>query len=118
MQLATSSLQQACPHNPALVGCWSTASVASLGKPCVTQFRAQKKEPDWVPNIAWQRPILAGGDPPTTIGVLKLNFRVRHGNGCILQAIATTLLRAYSLKTRYYQLSPENTNHLVKSSTD
>ena len=41
--------------------------------------------------IAWQRPILAGGDPPTTFGVLKLNFCVRHGNRCILQAIATTL---------------------------
>ena len=37
------------------------------------------------------RSILAGGDPPTTFGVLKLNFCVRHGNRCILQAIITTL---------------------------
>ena len=31
------------------------------------------------------------GKPPTTIGAKKLNFCVRHGNRCILLAIATTL---------------------------
>ena len=53
---------------------------------CSVAFKnLHKKEPNhWVLSFAWQRPILAGGDPPTTIGVLKLNFRVRHGNGCIL----------------------------------
>lgn len=31
------------------------------------------------------------GKPPTTIGAEELNFRVRHGNGCDLFAIATKL---------------------------
>jgi hypothetical protein len=38
------------------------------------------------------------GKPPTTIGAEKLNFRVRHGNGCDLLAIATRLF----LKDNYY----------------
>ena len=42
--------------------------------------------------IAWQRPTLTGGEPPTTIGAEKLNFRVRYGNGCDLLAIAARLL--------------------------
>ena len=33
------------------------------------------------------------GRPPTTLGAKKLNFCVRHGNRCILLAIATTLMR-------------------------
>ena len=36
---------------------------------------------------AWQRPTLAGGQPPTTIGAEELNDRVRDGNGCDLFAI-------------------------------
>ena len=39
--------------------------------------------------VAWQRPILTGGEPPTTFGAETLNFRVRHGNGCGRLAIAT-----------------------------
>ncbi len=34
------------------------------------------------------------GNPPTTIGAEELNFRVRHGNGCDLFAIATKLKKA------------------------
>ena len=40
-------------------------------------------------GLAWQRPTLTGGEPPTTIGAKELNFRVRYGNGCDLFAIAT-----------------------------
>ncbi len=39
--------------------------------------------------FARQRPTLAGGVPPTTIGAGELNFRVRDGNGCDLSAIVT-----------------------------
>ena len=53
-------------------------------------------------KTAWQRPTLTGGQPPTTIGAEKLNFRVRYGNGCDLLAIIARLiyLRDRSLKTR------------------
>ena len=52
--------------------------------------------------IAWRRPTLTGGEPPTTIGAEKLNFRVRYGNGCDLLAIVTKLFlpEVCSLKTR------------------
>ncbi len=46
-------------------------------------------------NIAWRRPTLTG-ETPTTIGAEELNFRVRHGNGCDLFAIATKPLRVFS----------------------
>ena len=39
--------------------------------------------------LIWQLPILPGRFQPSTFGVCELNFRVRHGNGCILTAIAT-----------------------------
>ncbi len=51
--------------------------------------KAQRKSS--VLTIAWQHPTLAGGEPPTTIGAKKLNFRVRDGNGCDLLAIVTRL---------------------------
>src|SRR3954452_12270571 len=46
-------------------------------------------------SLAWQRPTLTGGEPPTTIGAKELNFRVRYGNGCDLFAIATRLFRRF-----------------------
>ena len=36
-----------------------------------------------------QLPILPGRFQPSTFGVCELNYRVRHGYGCILTAIAT-----------------------------
>jgi hypothetical protein len=49
---------------------------------------------------ARQRPTLTGGEPPTTIGAEKLNFRVRYGNGCDLLAIATRLF----FQDKYYYI--------------
>ena len=40
---------------------------------------------------ARRRPTFTGGQPPTIIGAEELNFRVRHGNGCDLFAVATGL---------------------------
>ena len=40
--------------------------------------------------VASRRPILAGSDPPTTFGAIELNFCVRYGNRCDLNAIITT----------------------------
>ena len=34
-------------------------------------------------------PIFPGGCPPSIFGTFELNYRVRHGYGCILTAIAT-----------------------------
>ena len=50
-------------------------------------------------HLAWRRPTLTGGEPPTTIGAEKLNFRVRYGNGCDLLAIVTRLV-LHSFKTK------------------
>ena len=49
--------------------------------------------------INQQLPILPGRFQPSTFGVCELNYRVRHGYGCILTAIATESLRVCSLKT-------------------
>ena len=48
----------------------------------------KKEHPSGALSYARQRPTLTGGQPPTTIGAEKLNFRVRYGNGCGLLAIA------------------------------
>ena len=50
-------------------------------------------------HLNQQLPILPGRFQPSTFGVCELNYRVRHGYGCILTAIATESLRVYSLKT-------------------
>jgi hypothetical protein len=41
------------------------------------------------PKIFRRRPTLPGGNPPSTIGADRLNFRVRDGNGCDSVAMAT-----------------------------
>ncbi len=51
----------------------------------------KKTTPEWVWfQVASRRPILAGSDPPTTFGAIELNFCVRYGNRCDLNAIITT----------------------------
>ena len=43
--------------------------------------------------ITWRQPTLPQGHPCSTIGALKLNLRVRYGNGCYLHAIITRFIR-------------------------
>ena len=50
-------------------------------------------------QVNQQLPILPGRFQPSTFGVCELNYRVRHGYGCILTAIATESLRVCTLKT-------------------
>ena len=57
---------------------------------------------------AWQRPTLAGSDPPTTLGVKKLDFCVRHGNRYILLTIVTTLLITIVIFEKTFVLSKLN----------
>ncbi len=45
------------------------------------------------------------GKPPTTIGAEELNFRVRHGNGCDLFAIATKHFSDMYYYTMYFRKS-------------
>ena len=60
---------------------------------------------------ARQRPTLTRGQPLTTIGAEKLNFRVRYGNGCDLLAIATGLFK----DIYYYNVFYENFKRNFKS---
>ena len=42
--------------------------------------------------FVWRLPSLPGGCPPSTIGVIRLNFCVRYGNRCIPYAIITIFM--------------------------
>ena len=52
-------------------------------------------------HVNQQLPILPGRFQPSTFGVCELNYRVRHGYGCILTAIATESLRVSVLSKLY-----------------
>ena len=56
---------------------------------------------DWSFHVNQQLPILPGRFQPSTFGVCELNYRVRHGYGCILTAIATESLRVSVLSKLY-----------------
>jgi hypothetical protein len=60
----------------------------------------------------WRRPTLPGGLPPSTIGAVELNFRVRDGNGCDIDAMATR----NQLSTRVSTRTPEQARALFKLS--
>ena len=64
-------------------------------------------------SFARQRPALAGGEPPTTIGAEELNYRVRDGNGCGLFAIAARHFEVHSLKTRYMRSKQKNRFYII-----
>ena len=58
-------------------------------EPSTYRLTAERSTVELSRNIIWRRPTLPQGYPCSTIGALKLNLRVRYGNGCYLQAIIT-----------------------------
>ena len=77
-------------------------SAESLTKAHNLKCRTQQKSTSHQTSafsVNQQLPILPGRFQPSTFGVCELNYRVRHGYGCILTAIATESLRVCSLKT-------------------
>ena len=77
-------------------------SAESLTKAHDLKCRTQQKSTSHQTSafsVNQQLPILPGRFQPSTFGVCELNYRVRHGYGCILTAIATESLRVCSLKT-------------------
>ena len=54
-----------------------------------------------------RRPTLPGGEPPSTIGAGRLNFRVRDGNGCDSAAMATEISCQRARRTRGLQSKHE-----------
>ena len=59
----------------------------------VFNFKQQKRLSQMTePSFVWRFPSLPGGCPPSTIGVIRLNFCVRYGNRCIPYAIITIFL--------------------------
>ena len=62
--------------------------------------KSNKKRPDIIESLLCEATSYSHrGKPPTTIGAIELNFRVRYGNGCDLYAIITSLMKDCSFKT-------------------
>ena len=78
-------------------------SADSSSKAHCLKYRTQQKSTNDFSLVLFQvnqqLPILPGRFQPSTFGVCELNYRVRHGYGCILTAIATESLRVCTLKT-------------------
>jgi hypothetical protein len=82
------------------------------------QYKKQKEQLFTALFFARQRPTLAGGGPPTTIGAEELNFRVRNGNGCVLFAIATEPTALNIHLCWLVPRNPSSLSSLVDAGTD
>jgi hypothetical protein len=64
-----------------------------------------------------QRPTLPHSFPCSTIGGIKLNFRVRNGNGCDPDPMTTGMLGAWGPAMRIAALKPRVNSHRRSSQT-
>ena len=49
--------------------------------------------------LCWHLPIFPGSHPPSIVGTIELNFRVRYGNGWTLNVIDTNYINGFD---RFY----------------
>ena len=95
---AAPSTLAAKPRQPSGIQLPADSLTKSHDLKCRTQQKSTSHQTSAF-SVNQQLPILPGRFQPSTFGVCELNYRVRHGYGCILTAIATESLRVCSLKT-------------------
>ena len=93
------ALEMTCGRRSPLI-VFHTAGDSSQPKP-PDKIKRTNHLHDWFFLVNQQLPILPGRFQPSTFGVCELNYRVRHGYGCILTAIATESLRVSVLSKLY-----------------
>ena len=91
-----------------------SGTVAAIGLP-YTRAPANRSSRAFT-DYCRQRPTLPHSFPCSTIGGIRLNFRVRNGNGCDPDPMTTGMLAAWG-PTMREQLSAAHVTHLRSSQT-
>ena len=66
-----------------------------------TSWLTVMRSTDWAKEEykSQRRPIFPGGFPPSIVGIIELNYRVRNGNGCTLNNKVTDYRDKYRLSS-------------------